>query len=49
MECVKHRYLRKQIAKVFYVPATNACYSEGIFVAATNITNPTNKAGTMCH
>jgi hypothetical protein len=32
-----------------YVPATSACSSKGIFEAATNSTNQTNKAGSMCH
>jgi len=32
-----------------FVPATSACLSECIFTAATNITNQTNKVGSICH
>jgi len=31
------------------VPATSAASSKGIFTAATNSTNHTNKAGGTCH
>jgi hypothetical protein len=45
-----HRYLKKsRLFKLCYVPATNAAFSKGIFVAATNSTNQTNKAGSTCH
>ncbi len=33
----------------FFVPTMSACFPECIFVAATNSTNQTNKAGSMCH
>ncbi len=32
-----------------YVPATNTKGIFGFFAAATNNTNETNKAGSMCH
>jgi hypothetical protein len=33
----------------FYVLATSAAFVKGIFLAATNSTNQTNKADSMCH
>ncbi len=39
----------KQIAQGCYVFTTTADTSNGIFVAATNSTNQTNKAGGTCH
>ncbi len=45
-----HRYLKKcRLLKFWYVPATSTAYSKGIFAAATNSTNQTNKEGSMCH
>jgi hypothetical protein len=38
-----------RLLKCFYVPATSAASSKGIFAAATNSTNQTNKAGGTCH
>jgi hypothetical protein len=32
-----------------FVPATSTCFSECIFMAATNSTNQTNKVGSICH
>jgi len=37
------------LSKFCYVPGTNAAFSEGIFVAATNSTYQTNKSDSMCH
>jgi hypothetical protein len=45
-----HRYLKiSRLLKFCYVPATSAAFSRGIFAAATNSTNQTNKAGRTCH
>ncbi len=47
---VIHRYLKKsRLLKFCYVPSTSAAFSKGIFAAATNSTNQTNKAGWTCH
>jgi hypothetical protein len=47
---VLSRYLKKiRLLKFCYVPATSAALSKGIFAAATNGTNQTNKADSMCH
>ncbi len=49
-ECRHHRYLRKnRFIKFCYLPATSTASSKGIFVAATNSANETNKAGGTCH
>jgi hypothetical protein len=41
-----HRYLKKsRLLKFCHVRATNAASFKGIFVAATDSTNRTNKAG----
>jgi hypothetical protein len=37
------------LLKLCYVLATSAGFSKGIFVAATNSTNQTNKADGACH
>ncbi len=45
-----HRYLKKsRLFRFCYVLTTCAASSPGIFVAATNSTNQTNKAGGTCH
>ncbi len=45
-----HRYLKKsKLVKFCYELATTATSSKGIFATATNRTNQTNKAGSMCH
>jgi hypothetical protein len=45
-----HRYLKKsRLLKFCYVPATSAASSKGIFAAATNSINQTNKAVSTCH
>ncbi len=44
--CSNHRYIKKsRLLKFCYVPAASAASSKGIFAAATNSTNQTNKAG----
>ncbi len=41
-----HRYLKKiRLFKFCHVRTTNAASSKGIFVATTDSTNQTNKAG----
>ncbi len=46
----QYTYLKKsRLLKFYYVPSTSSASSEGIFAAATNSTNQTNKAGSMCH
>ncbi len=47
---VEHSYLKKsRLLKFCYVAATSTASFKGIFAAATNITNKTNKADNTCH
>ncbi len=41
--------MKSRLLKFCYVHATNAASAEGIFAAATNNANQTNRAGSMCH
>jgi hypothetical protein len=45
-----HRYQKKsRLLEFCYLPGTSAASSKSIFWEATNSTNETNKAGSMCH
>ncbi len=41
--------MKSRVLMFCYVPATSAYSSKGVFVAATNSTNQTNKAGSTCY
>jgi hypothetical protein len=40
---------KSRLLELCYVPATSPCSYKDIFVAATNNTNPANKAGSTYH
>jgi hypothetical protein len=49
-ERLAHKYLKKSsLLKFCCVTSTNIASSKGIFAAATNSTNQTNKAGSTCY